>query len=188
MIPVTIKNGQLALASPRSSLETPPVNSPTDAEVDLEVLKSVPKQFCIEDDMSANWLIKKITATRQYAQRVKEWAESETRRAEREESTLMFLFGRQIERWARDEVEKLNGKRKSIALPAGTLGFRTINPSLQVDDEQVVIRWARKNCAGAIVVVEKLSRTTLKQHFETTGEMPDEGAHVEPGGERFFIR
>ena len=43
---------------------------------------------------------------------------------EREEKTLMFLFGRQIEDWAKAEIEKLRGRRKSINLPGGTVGFR----------------------------------------------------------------
>lgn len=159
-----------------------------DTEAERELLATIPSAFAITGPESANWLVRRIVAARRYGDQVKEWAERERRRAEREESALLYLFGPQIERWARGEVEKLNGRRKSVALPAGTVGFRATNPSLQVDDEQAVMRWARENCDGAIVVVEKLSRTALKQHFEATGEMPSEGAHVEPGGEKFFIR
>jgi phage host-nuclease inhibitor protein Gam len=168
--------------------QTPPITSPSDAEVDLEVLKAVPKQFSICDSNTANWLVKKVVAAREYAERVKAWADAEVRRAEREEKTLMFLFGRQITAWTKDEIEKLNGKRKSLSLPGGSVGFRRINPLLIVDDEVAVIGWARRNCPPAIVTVEKLSKTVLKSHFEATGETPDAGVHVEPGCERFFIR
>src|SRR4051794_29700288 len=82
--------------------------SESDADVDLEVLKTVPKQFRIDDEQSANWLVRKVIAAREYGERVKAWAEQERRRAEREERTLMFLFGRQIEVWAKCEIEKLN--------------------------------------------------------------------------------
>ena len=42
--------------------------------------------------------------------------------------------------------------------------------------------------AETTVTLEKLSRAVLKEHFESTGEMPSDGAHVERGGERFYIK
>ena len=73
------------------AVATPPVASPLDAEVDLEILKTVPKQFSIDSEKAANWLIRKVLNARNYAAAVKEWAAREQRRAEREEQTLMFL-------------------------------------------------------------------------------------------------
>src|SRR5215210_14168 len=87
-------------------LALPPAG-PGDAEVDLEVLRTIPKAFAIDSGSAANWLVRKIISARLYCQRVKEWAEQEQRRAAREEETLMFLFGRQIEGWAKAEIEKL---------------------------------------------------------------------------------
>jgi phage host-nuclease inhibitor protein Gam len=181
-------NTNIAIAESHQSLPNLlPVTNVHDAEVDIEVLKTVPKAFCIEDEKSANWLVRKIMNARAYASRVKEWAEQEQRRAEREEKTLLYLFGRQIEDWARVEIEKLKGKRKSLNLPAGVVGFRQIKPCLQVDDEAAVIRWASENLPAAVTVIERLSRSELKQYFEKTGETPVEGVHVEPGGDRFYI-
>lgn len=173
---------------PSQTLDTPPMANAIDAEVDVEVLKIVPKQFSIEDEKSANWLVKRIIAAREYAERVKKWADQEQRRADREETTLLFLFGRQIEAWAKGEIEKLNGRRKSICLPGGTVGFRHENPKLVIDDEDTVLQWARHNLSDAIHTVEKLSRSVIKTHFESTGEFPAEGAHVEPAAEKFHIR
>ncbi|HEX3358713.1 MAG TPA: host-nuclease inhibitor Gam family protein, partial [Tepidisphaeraceae bacterium] len=149
--------------------------------------KTVPKHFAIEDEKTANWLIRKITSARAYAEHVKQWAEHELRRAEREEQTLLFLFGRQIETWAKSEIAKLHN-RKSVQLPAGVIGFRSVGPSLQVDDEQIVLAWATVHCPSAVVSVPKLSRAELKSHFERTGEAPDGGARVQPAAERFFIK
>ena len=156
-------------------------------EVDVEILKSVPKQFCIDSEQAANWLVRRVVAAREYGQKVKAFAEQELRRAEREEQTLLFLFGRQIEAWARGEVEKFNGRRKSICLPAGTLSFRRQNATLVIDDEQAVMNWARQSCPTAIQISERLARTVVKAHFDGTGEMPDAGAHVEPAKECFRI-
>jgi hypothetical protein len=136
------------MPSPDAELQP---SAPGDAEMDVEVLRSVPKEFAIDCEAHANWLVRKIVSARAYAERVKEWCEQELRRAAREEQTLMFLFSRQAEAWARGEIEKLNGRRKSLSLPAGVLGFRTVNPSLQVDDEQVVLIWAKANCPEAVV-------------------------------------
>jgi hypothetical protein len=184
-----MKNTTLTTVTPvPSSLVTPPVSNPIDAEVDIEVLRTVPKAFEIADENTANWLVKKVVAARQYGERVKEWAEQERRRAEREEATLLYLFGRQLERWVKGEIERLAGKKKSICLPGGTVGFRRVNASLQVDDEQTVLLWAKRNCPQAVVVKESLSRSELKSHFEATGVIPDEGAHVEPERESFSIR
>jgi phage host-nuclease inhibitor protein Gam len=182
---------ELLIEQPMQSQDTRPAQGgPGDPEIDAEILSSVPRQFAIVDEQSANWLIRKIAAARQYAVQVAGWAEQEKRRAAREEQCLMYLFGRQIELWAKSEIEQKKGKRKSLSLPAGVVGFRAVAPSLQVDDEKLVLEWARSSCPGAVttVTLEKLSRAVLKDHFESTGEMPSDGAHVERGGERFYIK
>lgn len=165
-----------------------PVLHVTDADTDLEVLRSVPKQFAITDDKTANWLVKRIQQSRHYAERVKEWAELELRRAAREEATLLWVYGRQLEQWAKDEIAKFNGRRKSLALPAATVGFRTNGPKIVVDDEAVVLAWARSNLPSAVVTVEKLAKSVVNEHAERTGELPDGGVHVEPAAEKFYIR
>lgn len=167
---------------------TPAIATPMDAEVDIEILKSVPKQFEINDERSANWLIRKISNARYYTEQVKKWAELEIARAAREEKTLMFLFGRQIEAWVKTEIERLGGKRKSVSLPAGNAGFRSTQPKIVIDDEELVMSWARANCRQAIVVIEKVSKSALDQYIEQTGVLPDAGVHVEPAAEKFFIR
>ena len=166
----------------------PGVVHPGDAEVDLEVLKSLPKPFEIVDEKSANWLVRRISESRRYATQVKEWADTELRRAAREEQTLIFLFGRQIEAWTKGEIAKLNGRRKSLNLPAVSVGFRSLSTRIVVDDESRVLAWARRCLPAAVVVVEKLSKSVLNEHCEKTGELPDDGIHVEDATEKFFIR
>lgn len=175
-------------ASPEDALLGHPIGHVSDGNTDLEVLKSVPKQFEIVDEKSANWLIRRIMNSRSYATRVKEWAEGELRRAAREEHTLLFLFGRQIENWTKEEIAKMKGKRKSLNLPAGCVGFRAQPTRVVVDDESLVLNWAKKSLPSAVVVVEKLSKSVLNEHCEKTGELPEDGIHVEPAAEKFFIR
>lgn len=166
----------------------PPPTAPGDAEVDIELLKSVPDKFAVVDEQTANWVIKRIQSARAYGARVEAWGQQELRRAEREEQTLMFLFGRQLQDWAKAQIEKLNGQRKSLNLPAGCIGFRKVNSKLVIDDDQVVLLWAKANCPRAVLVVERLSKSVIDEYVETKGVIPDEGVHVEPESERFYVR
>ena len=100
----------------------------------------------------------------------------------------MFLFGTALARWAEAKIKRLGGKRKSISLPAGGVGFRHSKPLLVVDDDQQVIVWAKAHCPAAIILTERLSKAALNEHLVTTGEMPVHGAHIEPEREHFYIR
>ena len=173
-----------------SEAETPEQVVAQNIEVatDIEVMQSIPQHFEITDDKSANWLVKRIMESRAYARKVKDWAEQELRRAEREETTLMFLYGRQISDWTRDEVAKLNGRRKSLCLPAGTIGFRSTSTRILVEDEASVLTWAKENLPAAVIVAERLSRTVINEYAERTGVIPDHGVRIEPAGQKFFIR
>lgn len=169
-------------------MTTPPVASPLDAEVDLEVLRLVPKQFAVVNEATANWVIRRIQSARTYAAHVEAWGQQELRRAEREEQTLFFLFGRQLEAWAKAEIEKLNGKGKSLNLPAGRIGFRKINSKLVIDDEKAVLAWCKSELPDAITVVERIAKTLIDEYAAKTGVIPDEGVHVEPEAEKFYVK
>src|SRR5687768_10409667 len=80
--------------------------------------------FSVNSDSTANWLVRKIAECRAYRERIERWAAMEIKRAEREEAFFMTRFGRQLETWARRQIAKQRG-RKSVKLPAGTVGFRT---------------------------------------------------------------
>ena len=61
-------------------------------------------------------------------------------------------------------------------------------PRLVIDNERTVLLWAKLNCPSAIAVVEKLSKSVLDEQMEKTGVVPEEGIHVEPERQKFFIR
>lgn len=158
------------------------------ADIDLEILRAVPQGFSVDCQDHANWVVRKISEARAYAERVKQWADREAARAAREEETLLFLFGRQLEAWTEQQIEQLGGKRKSVPLPAGTVGFRSTQSKIVIDDEGLVLSWAKANCTQAVTVVERLSKSVFNEFVEKTGEVPDSGVHVEPAAERFFVK
>src|SRR4051812_26681090 len=86
------------------------------------MVQDAPDTFCVKDEASANWVVRRIVEARNYTSRIKDWAEKETRRVQREEEFFMRRFGPELESWARTQIK---GKRKCVALPAGRLGFRS---------------------------------------------------------------
>jgi hypothetical protein len=146
---------------------------------------SVPDAFEVCDRTSANWLVRRINEARAYADHVKAWAALELRRAEREERFFIERYGGQLENWARAEISRL--RRKSLKLPAGTIGFRKEPPRLMVSDESKLIAWCRRNLAAAIRVQTSVLKSLVRDHVAQTGESPD-GAEISGGGERFYVR
>ena len=100
----------------------------------------------------------------------------------------MFLFGRQLEAWTQQELVRFKGRRKSICLPGGMVGFRKVRGRTVIDDLAAVLRWAKANCPEAVVTKEYISRSVLNAHATTTGEIPDAGVRVEPERQAFFVR
>ena len=141
--------------------------------------------FVVNDAMSANWLVRKIVETRAYAKHVKEWARNELRRAEREEMFFLHHYGRQLEDWARQQIA--SGRRKSVKLPAGTIGFRSSPPRLDVLDDKKLIEWCRSSLPTALKIETHILKQHIKDHFTITGEVPD-GATITGGGQRFYVR
>jgi hypothetical protein len=168
-----------------SEIEAHECTEEQNAENELQVL--VPKGFMVRDAGTASWVVRRIIEAREHAIRAKEWAASEHRRAHHEEYFFQMAFGRQLEEWARAQIDQLRGRRRSVSLPTGTVGFRQVGGSLIVQDDKAVVQWARIHCPSAVVVHEKLSVKIIKDHFEATGEIP-EGATLVALHDNFYIR
>jgi len=149
---------------------------------------SVPESFRVHDDASANWVVRQIIERRAYSQRCAEWCEKEQARAKHEEDFFLFRYGQQLREFAQAKIAAAGGRRKTVNLPAGAVGFRSEKSKLVIDDEALVIKWARTNLPNAVTVVEHLSKSELNEHLDHTGELPGAGAHVEPARERFYIK
>jgi hypothetical protein len=174
---------------PMNKIDAPAIrdsaNSMTDEEFQTDRLG---QGFCIDNADRANWLVRRIIEARAYADRVRTWSAREERRAKRDEQRLLYLFGRQLETWVSQELANSGGKRKSINLPAGSVGFRRIRPKLVIEDRTAVTDWAREHLPKAIVTKEHLSKQVINTQFAQTGEIPDIGAKIEPEHDRFCIR
>lgn len=150
---------------------------------------SVPEAFHIHDEKSANWVVRKIVEARAYREHVRDWAERETRRAERDEAFFLQRYGGELEAWLRHRLAEVGGRRRSIALPGGTVGYRRQPPKLLVTDEPAVIAWAGLVCPDAVETVtrSRLRRRVLTDHVMQTGELPPAGAALQAEQDRLHI-
>jgi len=144
--------------------------------------------FTVHDADTANWVVRRITQARAYAEHVAEWAEAEKRRAAAEEQRLFYLYGAQLRAWAKAELERIGNRRKSLALPGGQVGFRHQDAKVVIEDEDAVLIWCHAHLPAAVNTTETLLKSALVEHIEGTGELPDSGAHLEPETEKFYIR
>ena len=158
--------------------------------------------FHVADATSANWVVRKIREARGYAERVNAWAAAESLRARREEEFLLRRFGSELRDWTAGQVAAVGGRRRSIALPAGVVGFRQCPPAVRVTDETALLDWARRDAPAVLKLTvevggaeagtlrswlasecpsaridEQLIRTALRERVEETGECPP-GAEV----------
>lgn len=167
--------------------------------------------FRVDSDSAANWLVRQIVESRSYADRVRQWAKDEIRRAERNEEKLMYLFGDQLRRWCQEEVVARGSRRRSVHLPAGRVGFRRTPTRLVVQDEAAAADWCSDHAPNALSVkaaargangrlmVQLLEGqlpgvsvrrqvlvSELRRIVDATGELP-EGCEVEGDNETFFV-
>jgi len=154
---------------------------------DTEMEAQVPEQFTVHDEASANWVVRKIIEARAYAARVKAWAKYETCRARREERFFLQRFGNELDGWIRSQLAAEGGKRESVGLPAGTVGYRVVPAKLILDDKNAAIEWAKLHCPHAVVTSNRLLRQPLNEHLAQTGELPP-GVRLDPEHSRFYIK
>src|SRR3954471_20856264 len=129
---------------------------PTDADSDIADVLEVDDRFHVRDERTAAWVVRKILEERAHRERVAKWHEAETLRSQRREQFLMYRFGAELAEWARQQLAQQFGKRRSIHLPSGTIGFRTEPTKIVVADEPKLIAWCRQHLPSAVKVVESV--------------------------------
>jgi hypothetical protein len=182
------------------------------ADADASDLPSVPISFEVRDEASANWVVRRVHDARAYTEKVAAWAAVEIRRAENEERWLLQRFSQQLEDWAREALRAHRCSRRSLALPAGRVGFRPCPAQIAIAERHAAAEWCRRHLTDALklrveargpsarslrqmllepqldlVIQEDVLVGELKKHFDATGELPP-GTSVVEATDRFFIR
>lgn len=160
----------------------------SDTEDQVVECPEVTPAFAVTDEASANWVVRKIIECRVYAQRCKEWCERECARANHDEQFFLMRFGSQLRDFLGAQLVTNGNRRRSIGLPAGTIGFRKEASRLVIDDDDAVLTWAKSQHPEQLVITEKLSKSALDDYVKNTGEIPDRGVHIQPEQDRFYVK
>ncbi len=142
-----------------------------------------PEAFCPDTADKADWVLGKIADRRARAARIRENAERMARAEEREAEALEWRYGGALQTFLRTETD--GGKRKSIRLFHGVIGYRTRPAGVSVTDPAAALAWAKDNLPAA--VVEALDRKALSDRLTATGEALPFAA-LQPAEEVFYIK
>jgi hypothetical protein len=192
----------------------PDVNALVPFECDGDNLppEPFPTAFEVRDAATANWLVRRIVEARAYAAHVETWAGAELRRARTRERSLLDRYGTQLKCWLESELARRSPRRRSVPLPAGTVGLRKLPSKLVVKDQRGLLRWCQLHLPGAIRVVaaaagheaadlaawtrafapnasvtERVSVDDMDEYICQTGEIPD-GTEILRDEQRLFIK
>lgn len=125
--------------------------------------------FVPDTTEKVDWVLGKIADHRARAARIRENAELMAREADRQADHLEWQFSPALQAFLREQIA--GGRKKSLRLFHGVLGYRTKPASVTVGDEAAALEWARVNFPAA--VAEKLDKKTLSEGLLTTGEVVD---------------
>lgn len=155
----------------------------TDAGMEALRLAEAPdsEPFTPDTPEKADWVLKQIARHRTDAARVRENMELMARESEREAERLEWQFGAALQAFARRETQ--NGRKKSVRLPNGVLGFRTKPAGLAVSDDAAALAWTRENLPDAL----RVDKRALADALLTTGEVVPFAAFT-PAEEVFYVK
>ena len=142
-----------------------------------------PCAFVPTDENGVNWVLGKIADARARAARIRENAELMARAEERKAEALEWKYGANLQTWLRAEIA--GGKRKSVRLLHGVLGYRAKPAGVHVTDDAAALAWAREFLPGAVTV--RLDKKVLADALLTNGESVD-FATLNHAEEVFFIK
>ncbi len=140
-------------------------------------------EFIPTDAAGVDWVLGKMADARARASRIRENAERMARAEERNAEHLEWKFGAALQAYVRAELE--GGKKKSIRLFHGQLGFRTKPAGVCLTNSAAALAWAKEHLPAA--VAEKLDKAALAEKLLETGEAPD-FAQLVPAEDVFYIK
>ena len=139
--------------------------------------------FVPTDAEGVDWVLGKMADARARAARIRENAELMARAEERKAEALEWKYGAALQSWLRAELE--GGKKKSVRLYHGVVGYRTKPAGVTVTDPAAALSWAQENLPAAVTLT--LDKKALAEALLATGEALD-FAKLNPAEDVFFIR
>lgn len=140
-------------------------------------------EFVPTDAAGVDWVLKKCAAARAEAALIRTNAELMARECERRAEHLEWKYGANLQTWLRAELE--GGKRKSVRLLHGVVGYRQKPAGVCVTNPAAALSWAKEHLPAA--VAERLDKAVLAETLLVNGE-PMDWAQIVPAEEQFYIK
>ena len=142
-----------------------------------------PCAFVPTDEGGVNWVLGKMADARARAARIRENAELMARAEERKADAPEWKYGAALQTFLRAEIA--GGKKKSVRLYNGVLGYRMRPAGVSVTDPAAALSWAQENLPAAVTL--SLDKKALADALLATGEALD-FARLNPAEEVFYIK
>lgn len=143
-------------------------------------MEETTEAFVIDTREKADWLLRKLANLEADEARVKAQSAVMLQQIESDRNSLMGRYQSQLENFTRAELEASKGKRKSITLFNGTVGFRTIPARLMIESEPDAITTARA-VAPQTITTETVERFDKKKFMEYATERFEQEGELIPG-------
>ena len=172
------------------ALHTAPVVDDTDEDGVEENTEEAPapnngeaEAFLPDTAEKVDWVFGKMAAARAEAKLIRENAELMARECERRAEHLEWKYGANLQTWLRAEID--GGKKKSVRLLHGVLGYRQKPAGVSVTDPAAALSWAQENLPEAVTLT--LDKKALAEALLANGEALDFAA-LNPAEETFYIK
>lgn len=150
-----------------------------------------PQEFCIDSDSAADWLLQKYAALDAEIVLITAQAQEAVKRLQADRQSLEHLYQGQLEAFIRQRVSEDKRGRKSLILPHGTCGFRTVPASVKIVDKAAALAYAQEHRPSCIKTVYDLDTSAYRDIAERVANHDGEvlpGVEVSPERENFHIK
>ena len=147
-----------------------------------EEIQDAPSGFAIEDDMTADWAIRRIAQIDAEADRMIDFYEAQIKKCNEKRDARKDFLLEHLRRYTNTLPMRETKTQLKYALPSGDLVIKKAAMTYKRDDEQL-LRWIQKNDLGEFTQV-KVSPAwgELKKHLTIMGDsvvLADTGEIVE---------
>ena len=143
-----------------------------------------PAAFVPTDAAGVDWVLGKMADARARAARIRENAEKMARAEERQAEMLEWKYGADLRRYANNCLA--GGKKKSLRLYNGQIGFRTKPESVTITDEAGALAWVKTYLPGS-AIIERVDKKEVASVLLSTGEAVPFATYQE-AEEVFYIK
>lgn len=139
----------------------------------------------VTTEAEANLIVRAFTEIDAQAERLRAQLDARMRRIERKRKSLEYLFENALAQWTADN---LSGKRKSIVLADGTVGYRTIAARTVTESDATLREWGKVHLPQSINWDRAPLLVSVVQSWEAKEGQLAPGRIAQEAEQRFYIK